>query len=97
MKSVSYLGEWRREQGRKEIVSEAEQASCSAVRTKIKVIVIYQVTEYAERLLSLLYMYNNFHLEKCGQIVLLPAAIVGDHLQVLKVRQSQLTLLNLSR
>ena len=97
MKSVSYLGEWRREQGRKEIVSEAEQASCSAVRTKIKVIVIYQVTEYAERLLSLLYMYNNFHLEKCGQIVLLPAAIVGDHLQVLKVRQSQLTLPNLSR
>ena len=54
-------------------------------------------TEYAERLLSLLYMYKNFHLEKCGQIVLLPAAIVGDHLQVLKVRQSQLTLLNLSR
>ena len=97
MKSVSYLGEWRREQGRKEIVSEAEQASCSAVRTKIKVIVIYQVSEYAERLLSLLYMYKNFHLEKCGQIVLLPAAIVGDHLQVLKVRQSQLTLLNLSR
>ena len=81
----------------KEIVSEAGQASCSAVRTKIKVIVIYQVSEYAERLLSLLYMYNNFHLEKCGQIVLLPAAIVGDHLQVLKVRQSQLTLLNLSR
>ena len=97
MKSVLYLGEWRQEQGRKEIVSEAGQASCSAVRTKIKVIVIYQVSEYAERLLSLLYMYNNFHLEKCGQLVLLPAAIVGDHLQVLKVRQSQLTLLNLSR
>ena len=44
MKSVSYLGEWRREQGRKEIVSEAEQASCSAVRTKIKVNVRYQVS-----------------------------------------------------
>ena len=97
MKSVSYLGEWRREQGRKEIVSEAGQASCSAVRTKIKVIVRCQVTEYLERLLSLLYMYNNFHLEKCGQLVLLPAAIVGDHLQVFKVLQGQLALLDLSR